>query len=388
MEMKVTAILAAAGSSTRMGFDKLSYDLGEHTVLEQSLLAFDLCPEVDEIVLVAGKNAWEQAKKAASCCTKPVQLVPGGTTRAESVQAGVCAARGELVAIHDAARPFVSQSIIRDTLAAARKYGAAAPAVPVKDTIKCAACGDGKVVPQQCFVTQTPDRNTLYAVQTPQCFYRTEYLNALENLPEEKARLVTDDCSLFELVGKTVQLVAGDYANLKITTKEDLLPYKKEKHSMRIGHGYDVHKLVEGRPLILGGVTIPYEKGLLGHSDADVLAHAISDALLGAAALGDIGKHFPDTDPAYAGADSLKLASAVVDLVAEKGYKPENVDATILCQAPKLAPHILPMRENLARALGMDVDDVSVKATTEEHLGFTGAGEGIAVHAVALLTKK
>ncbi len=156
---------------------------------------------------------------------------------------------------------------------------------------------------------------------------------------------------------------------------------------MRIGHGYDVHKLVEGRPLILGGVTIPYEKGLLGHSDADVLAHAISDALLGAVALGDIGKHFPDTDPAYAGADSLKLASAVAALVAEKGYKPENVDATILCQAPKLAPHILAMRENLARALGMNVEDVSVKATTEEHLGFTGAGEGIAVHAVALLTK-
>lgn len=388
MKMSVTAILAAAGSSTRMGFDKLSFDLGGHTVLEQSLLAFDCCPEIDEIVLVAGKSAWEQAEKAVSCCKKAVRLVPGGATRAESVKAGVCAAKGDFVAIHDAARPFVSQDIIRATLAAARKCGAAAPAVPVKDTIKCATCGDGKVVPQQCIVEQTPDRNTLYAVQTPQCFNRNAYLDALNHLPEEKARLVTDDCSLFELTGKTVQLVPGDYANLKITTKEDLLPYIKEKQPMRIGHGYDVHKLVEGRPLILGGVTIPYEKGLLGHSDADVLAHAISDALLGAAALGDIGKHFPDTDPAYAGADSLKLASAVVELVAAKGYKVENVDATILCQAPKLAPHILAMRENLARALGMDVDDVSVKATTEEHLGFTGAGEGIAVHAVALLTKK
>lgn len=156
---------------------------------------------------------------------------------------------------------------------------------------------------------------------------------------------------------------------------------------MRIGHGYDVHKLVEGRPLILGGVNIPHEKGLLGHSDADVLAHAISDALLGAVALGDIGKHFPDTDPAYAGADSLKLARAVAELVAEKGYRPVNVDATILCQAPKLAPYIQAMRQNLADALQMDVEDVSVKATTEEHLGFTGAGEGIAVHAVALLDR-
>ncbi len=387
MKKSVTAILAAAGSSTRMGFDKLSYNLGEHTVLEQSLLAFDSCPQIDEIVLVAGKNAWEQAEKAAAICKKPVQLVPGGATRAESVKAGVCAAKGELIAIHDAARPFVSQAVIQDVLLEAEKYGAAAPAVPVKDTIKCATCGNGKVVPAQCEVAQTPDRNTLYAVQTPQCFYRDAYLQALETLPEEKARLVTDDCSLFELVDRPVRLVPGDYANLKITTKEDLLPYIKEKKQMRIGHGYDVHKLVEGRPLILGGVTIPYEKGLLGHSDADVLAHAISDALLGAVALGDIGKHFPDTDPAYAGADSLKLASAVAALVAEKGYKPENVDATILCQAPKLAPHILAMRENLARALGMNVEDVSVKATTEEHLGFTGAGEGIAVHAVALLTK-
>lgn len=387
MEKNVTAVLAAAGSSTRMGFDKLSYSLGTYTVLEQSLHAFDVCPQVTEIVLVVGENAWQQAHKAAALCTTPIQLVPGGATRAESVKAGVLAAHGDIVAIHDAARPFVSQAVIQRALDAARVCGAAAPAVPVKDTIKQATAGNGKIVPEHCMVVDTPDRNTLYAVQTPQCFDRAAYLWALEQLPADKARLVTDDCSLFELVGKPVQLVPGDYANLKITTREDLLPYKKEKNTMRIGHGYDVHKLVEGRPLILGGVHIPYEKGLLGHSDADVLAHAISDALLGAAALGDIGKHFPDTDPAYAGADSLKLAHAVAELVAEKGYVPVNVDATILCQAPKLAPHIQAMRRNLADALQMDVEDVSVKATTEEHLGFTGAGEGIAVHAVALLDR-
>ena len=156
---------------------------------------------------------------------------------------------------------------------------------------------------------------------------------------------------------------------------------------MRIGHGYDVHKLMEGRKLILGGVTVPYEKGLLGHSDADVLTHAVMDALLGAAALGDIGKHFPDTDPRYKGADSLQLAVHVAHLLQEKGWRIGNVDATILCQAPKLAPHILTMRQNLAKALGMQVEDISVKATTEEKLGFTGAGEGIAVHSVALLEK-
>ena len=387
MEKNVTAVLAAAGSSTRMGFDKLSYPLGAHTVLEESMLAFDRCPQVNEIVLVVGKNAWSQARLAAAVCTTPVVLVVGGATRAESVKAGVLVAHGDIVAIHDAARPFVSQTVIQTALAAAERTGAAAPAVPVKDTIKQAVSGDGKSVPADCLVQNTPDRSTLYAVQTPQCFDRAKYLQALEQLPEEKARLVTDDCSLFELAGMPVQLVEGDYTNIKITTREDLLPYRKEDTAMRIGHGYDVHKLVEGRDLILGGVHIPYEKGLLGHSDADVLAHAISDALLGAAALGDIGKHFPDTDPAYAGADSLKLARAVVEVIAEKGYRVENVDATILCQAPKLAPHIPAMRQNLARALQMDVEDVSVKATTEEHLGFTGAGEGIAVHAVALLTR-
>ena len=156
---------------------------------------------------------------------------------------------------------------------------------------------------------------------------------------------------------------------------------------MRIGHGYDVHRLVEGRKLILGGVEIPFEKGLLGHSDADVLAHAVSDALLGAAALGDIGKHFPDTDPAFAGADSLKLLEHVVKLLREKGWKVGNVDATILAQRPKLAPHIPTMAANLAACMGVAVEDVNVKATTEEKLGFTGSGEGMAAHAVCLLVK-
>ena len=156
---------------------------------------------------------------------------------------------------------------------------------------------------------------------------------------------------------------------------------------MRIGHGYDVHRLVEGRKLILGGVDIPFEKGLLGHSDADVLAHAVSDALLGAASLGDIGKHFPDTDPAYAGADSLKLLKHVVKLLNEKGWKVGNVDATILAQRPKLAPHIPVMVQNLAACLGVEIDQVNVKATTEEKLGFTGSGDGMAAHAVCLLEK-
>ena len=385
LEKRVSAVLVAAGSSTRMGFDKLSFDLVGETVLHRSIRAFEQDPLVTEIVLVAGKNRAFVEQQAADC-TKPVQIVTGGTTRAESAKNGVLAAAGELVAVHDAARPFVSQAVITAALEAAARCGAAAPAVPVKDTIKAAARGNGKTVPDACLVRTTPDRSTLYAVQTPQCFDRAAYLAALEELDAEKARLVTDDCSLFELTGRPVQLTQGDYANLKITTREDLpRPQQKEGEPMRIGHGYDVHRLVEGRKLILGGVEIPYEKGLLGHSDADVLAHAVMDAVLGAAALGDIGKHFPDTDPEYAGADSLMLARHVARIVRENGWKVENIDSTILCQKPKLAPYIPAMREKLAEAFGMPLDAVSVKATTEEHLGFTGEGLGIAVHAVALI---
>ena len=385
LEKKVSAVLVAAGSSTRMGFDKLSFDLGGETVLHRSIRAFAQCPLVDEIILVAGSNR-AFAQQQAADCAKPVCVVAGGATRAESAKNGVLAASGALVAVHDAARPFVGQQVITAALEAAAQCGAAAPAVPVKDTIKAAVRGSGKTVPESCFVHATPDRSTLYAVQTPQCFDRAAYLAALEELDAEKARLVTDDCSLFELTGRPVQLTQGDYANLKITTREDLpRPEQKEEHKMRIGHGYDVHRLVEGRKLILGGVEVPFEKGLLGHSDADVLAHAVMDAVLGAAALGDIGQHFPDNDPVYSGADSLKLARRVAEILKEHGFRIENIDATLLCQRPKLAPHIPAMRRNLADAFGLPVDAVSVKATTEEHLGFTGEGLGIAVHAVALI---
>ena len=385
LEKKVSAVLVAAGSSTRMGFDKLSFDLSGETVLHRSIRAFAQCPLVDEIILVAGSNR-AFAQQQAADCAKPVCVVAGGATRAESAKNGVLAASGALVAVHDAARPFVGQQVITAALEAAARCGAAAPAVPVKDTIKAAVRGSGKTVPESCFVHATPDRSTLYAVQTPQCFDRAAYLAALEELDAEKARLVTDDCSLFELTGRPVQLTQGDYANLKITTREDLpRPEQKEEHKMRIGHGYDVHRLVEGRKLILGGVEVPFEKGLLGHSDADVLAHAVMDAVLGAAALGDIGQHFPDNDPVYSGADSLKLARRVAEILKEHGFRIENIDATLLCQRPKLAPHIPAMRRNLADAFGLPVDAVSVKATTEEHLGFTGEGLGIAAHAVALI---
>ena len=388
LQKTISAVLVAAGSSTRMGFDKLSFDLGGETVLHRSIRAFDQCPQIGEIVLVAGKNRAFVEQQAVGC-TKPVQIVAGGATRAESAKNGVLAAHGELVAVHDAARPFVSPAVIAAVLEAAARCGAAAPAVPVKDTIKQAMPGDGKTVPEACLVHSTPDRSTLYAVQTPQCFDRTQYLAALQELDAEKARLVTDDCSLFELTGRPVELTPGDYANKKITTREDLpCPVQKEETKMHIGHGYDVHRLVEGRKLILGGVEVPYEKGLLGHSDADVLAHAVMDSMLGALSLGDIGCLFPDTDPKYAGADSMLLMKEVVERVKEMGYVVGNLDATILCQRPRLMGYLTKMQLNIAEVCGVRYFQVSVKATTEEKLGFTGDGSGIAVHCVCLLVRE
>ena len=259
---------------------------------------------------------------------------------------------------------------------------AAALAVPVKDTLKR--------TDEKGYILDTPDRAGLWRVQTPQVFDRAALCAAMEQALSEGWDF-TDDCQLMEKAGHPVRLVTGLDTNLKLTTPEDIrlaqaiMNIDKEDKGMRIGHGYDVHKLVEDRLLILGGVTIPYEKGLLGHSDADVLTHAVMDALLGAAALGDIGKLFPDNDPAYAGADSVALLRRVVERVAEEGYRIGNIDATILCQRPKLAPHIPQMREILAAACGVDTTCISVKATTEEGLGFTGSGEGIAAHCVCLL---
>lgn len=374
----VTALVVAAGASRRMGFDKLLYPMQGHPVIWHTVMAFERHPLVDRILVVAGENE-PQIRQALANSKKLAGILRGGATRLDSVRAGIAALPDVdgLVAIQDGARPFVSEEIITRTLETAAAVGGAAPAVPVKDTIK--------VADAEHSVVTTPRRETLFAVQTPQVFDAALYRYALDLLHDGD---VTDDCSVFERAGYTVRLVPGDYANLKITTKEDLPPEQREETKMRIGHGYDVHRLVAERKLILGGVEIPHEKGLLGHSDADVLTHAVMDALLGAAALGDIGKHFPDSDPVYAGADSIALLRHVAALLEREGYRVENVDATILCQRPKLAPAILRMRENLAAALGLAVTAVSVKATTEENLGFTGSGEVIAAHAVCLLQAK
>ena len=379
------AVIVAAGGSSRMGGkgSKVLENLGGKPVLLYSFQVLAQCPWIGELCVVCREEDQQRIETLLSGKTdKPVTVVPGGKERQDPVLAGVNALSPErsYLLIHDGARPFVTpetaDAVCRDAVA----YGVSTAAVPAKDTCKLSD-GHG-------FVESTPARERLMAVQTPQAFEREMYLYAARKAMGTGISY-TDDCQLIEAAGGQVRLTPGDYRNIKLTTPEDRLAaqayLEKEKHTMRIGSGYDVHKLVEGRKLILGGVEIPHEKGLLGHSDADVLAHAIADALLGAAALGDIGKLFPDTDPAYEGADSLVLLGRVRSLLEEKGFAIGNVDATVIAQRPKLAPYIPQMRENLAKACGVDVCRVSVKATTEEGLGFTGSGQGIASSAVCLL---
>lgn len=387
-QAKFGAVLLAAGNSTRMGGSrsKVLEELGGRPALCRSLEVLDRCPLIGEICLVCREQDRADMLPLTSGLATPVQVVPGGAQRQDSVEQGVEALTGpwEYVAIHDGARPLVTEEVLADVCRDAMAHGAATAAVPSKDTCKLAD--------EAGFVAATPARDRLWAVQTPQAFSLALYREALGKA-RAAGQSYTDDCQLIEAAGGSVKLTMGDYRNIKLTTPEDLLAARAYlggeggKKTVRIGYGYDVHRLVEGRKLILAGVEVPFEKGLLGHSDADVIAHAVADALLGAAALGDIGHLFPDTDPRYAGADSLKLLGEVCRLLREKGFSIGNIDATLLAQRPKIAPHISRMRENLAAACGIPVGQVSVKATTEERLGFTGREEGMAASAVCLLER-
>ena len=387
-QAKFGAVLLAAGNSTRMGGSrsKVLEELGGRPALCRSLEVLDRCPLIGEICLVCREQDRADMLPLTSGLNTPVRVVPGGAQRQDSVEQGVEALTGpwEYVAIHDGARPLVTDEVLAAVCRDAMAYGAATAAVPSKDTCKLAD--------EAGFVAATPARDRLWAVQTPQAFSLALYREALGKA-RAAGQSYTDDCQLIEAAGGSVKLTMGDYRNIKLTTPEDLLAARAYlggeggKKTVRIGYGYDVHRLVEGRKLILAGVEVPFEKGLLGHSDADVIAHAVADALLGAAVLGDIGHLFPDTDPRYAGADSLKLLGEVCRLLREKGFRSGTIDATLLAQRPKIAPHIVQMRENLAAACGIAVDQVSVKATTEERLGFTGREEGMAASAVCLLER-
>lgn len=376
--MSVWAIVVAAGSGTRMGGagNKVLLPLAGMPVLAHSVYAF--VDEVDGIIIVTRAVDVE----AVTSLALPATVIIGGGTRQESVYRGLCALPddADIVLVHDAARPFVGRDVIRRCIEGAREKGNAVAAVPVKDTIK--------EVDSEVDVVRTPERDMLMAAQTPQAFKTGQLRQAIETL-QAQGKTASDDAGAIEATGGKVHLVLGDYRNNKLTTPEDMVMAKYLMGDMpvpRIGQGYDVHKLVADRALVLCGIQVPYEKGLLGHSDADVATHALMDALLGAAALEDIGRHFPDSDPQYKGISSITLLQHVIALLAENGYMPGNVDVTIVAQSPKLATYIPQMRELLASTMKIPIAQVNVKATTTEGLGFVGDGLGIAAHAVALLT--
>jgi 2-C-methyl-D-erythritol 4-phosphate cytidylyltransferase/2-C-methyl-D-erythritol 2,4-cyclodiphosphate synthase len=389
--MRTEVILLAAGCGKRMqaGENKVFLPLCGVPVLCRSVRAFQgLC---DTLVLVVKPEEEPKARElltAHGLMNDISAIAYGGPERQDSVRNGLTVLSREesVVLVHDAARPLVTRDIIKRAIASVRAHGTGVAAVPVKDTIK-QADWENKVV-------STLDRAQLRAVQTPQGFLKSILLKA-HRKAEETGILATDDAALAEAMGETVQLSDGSFENLKITTPEDMLMAEavlkgrkgKEYPSMRIGQGYDVHQLAAGRKLILCGVEIPHETGLLGHSDADVALHALMDALLGALALGDIGKHFPDSDPCYKGISSLLLLKHVAGLVKEQGFTTGNVDVTIVAQRPRLAPYVAAMRENVAKALETALDSVSIKATTTERLGFEGEEKGISAQAVCLLMR-
>ena len=370
---RTSAILACGGSSSRMGENKLLISLCGKSVIRRSAEAVLGCEYVEKLIVAAPTALWEVYRAELSGLRLEAVFAPAGNTRSESVKNAAALAEGDIVLIHDGARPLVSKEDVCRSIDDAFEFASSIICTPLKDTVRYS---EG----EKCFC---PPRENLFTVRTPQTFSLGLFNYALENAAGD----YTDDAQLLDAVGIRPHLTLGGYENIKLTTRDDIALAKAYLGGgkMRIGHGYDVHKLVSGRKLILGGVEIPHEKGLLGHSDADVLTHAIMDAILGAAALGDIGKLFPDTDPKYSGADSIELLKRVSALVSEKGYEIANIDATVIAQAPKLAPHIFEMRKNIASAIGADVENVSIKATTEEGLGFSGRKEGVAAHAVALL---
>mgnify|MGYP002625664778 CR=1 FL=1 len=385
-------ILLCGGSGQRMaaGKNKVLLSLCGKSVVRRSAEAF--AGFADDMVVVCREPDREaiEAEIKSIPLPFPVAFVSGGATRQASVSQGLAFLSGvpaeDFVLVHDAASCLVDEDTIRRVIESTEKYGCGIPAVPVRDTIRTAALHAGNLA------GETLPRESLRAMQTPQGF-RGKLLADAMSLAEASGFEGTDDASLLEFSGGSVYLTEGSFRNIKLTTQEDLIMAEaflrnEALPALRVGQGYDVHRLGPDRKLILCGVEIPYEKGLIGHSDADVALHALMDALLGAAAMGDIGQHFPDSDDRFKGISSLLLLKETVRLLAEHGFAPSNVDLTIIAQKPKLAPYIPSMRKNVAEVLGLPENRVSVKATTTEHLGFEGRMEGISAQAVCLVLEK
>lgn len=375
--MSIAAIIVAAGRGTRAGGDlpKQWQDLRGEPVIAHTFRA--LRPFVDNIVVVLHPNdqaRWAMLGLAAD------HMVSGGATRDASVRAGLAAlenAAPYYVLIHDAARPLVSAAIITDVIAALAHHEGAAPAVPVTDALWTGTEG---------FVSGTQDRAGLYRAQTPQGFHYGAIVKAHAQMQES----ALDDVAVARAAGLDVAIVAGEERNLKITTADDFARANSmlgPEMDVRCGNGYDVHRFGEGDHVWLCGVKVPHGRSLQGHSDADVGMHAVTDAIYGALGMGDIGQHFPPSDPQWKGAASQIFLRHAVGLAAENGFQISNVDCTLVCEYPKVGPHQPAMKAALAEIMGLDADRISVKATTSERLGFTGREEGIAALATATLVK-
>lgn len=372
--MKVCAILLAAGASSRMGFNKILIDFNGRTPIELCCEAFR--EFADEIVIAVSENTLEAAKRCREHMpNQAIKLVFGGLSRQESVYNALMATEAEFVAVHDCARCLIDGATIAASIASAMEHGCGIASLALRDTIRSTISGE--VLP----------REELLCAQTPQCFLRKELIEAYA-IAAQNDKVYTDDAAIFHAAGHKLYYSPGSLLNQKLTVPEDLDFFrsaieKRISAMIRIGYGEDTHRLVAERRLVLGGVDIPFELGLLGHSDADALCHAVADALLGACALGDIGMHFPDSDARYKDVLSLKLLSACRELVHTKGYSIINVDACIIAQRPKLAAFREQMQKNLAEALRLSKDCISIKFTTPEGLGPEGRLEGITVRAVA-----
>lgn len=374
----IYAIIVAAGRGSRFGgnLPKQYTPLGKTVVLTQTVRAFLNHPKIAGVRVLIHPDD-QDLYESALAGLEILAPVFGGKSRQESVFNGlqsVAEFNPDVVLIHDAARPFVTSDVIDRVIAATTSGVGVIPALPVTDTLKREVEG---------YCADTVDRTSLWRAQTPQGFEFQDIYPAHKQLAGKE---LTDDAALMEAVGKSVRFVMGHEDNFKITTQDDLVQAQRimaEMTEFRTGSGFDVHRFCEGDHVTLCGVEVPHSEGLAGHSDADVALHAITDAVLGAIAAGDIGTHFPPTDPQWKGASSDRFLAHACKLVREKGAQLVNLDVTIICERPKVGPHREEMRERVAEICGLALDRVSVKGTTTEKLGFTGRSEGIAAQAVA-----
>ena len=375
--MRICALIVAAGRGTRAGgaVPKQWQPLCGRRVIDHTLAAFARHPDVHDIAIVLHAD---DMTRAESFKAQGFHVVLGGAERSLSVQAGLAALpQCDAVLIHDAARPCVSSRVISDVIAALDTNEAAAPGLAITDALWTGTKNN---------VTGTRDREGLFAAQTPQGFRREVIATAHERYTGPAA----DDVAVARAAGRAVAITGGDPDNIKITTPDDFARAARileKRMDVRTGNGFDVHAFGPGDHVMLCGVAIPHTHGLVGHSDADVGLHTITDAIYGALAAGDIGTHFPPSDPQWKGAESHIFLSHAADMARDRGFTLSHIDCTLICEHPKVGPHAATMRAAVAKMVGIDLDRVSVKATTSERLGFTGRGEGIACMATATLVK-